>query len=198
MPLGQTPLVIAFANAIAQEESGGSATALSYRNNNPGNLVSWGSMPIVNGFAQFPTLTAGWQALYSQIETNIGRGLTTYEFFAGKPGVYAGYASVGSSASNNPIAYATFVAGQLGIDPSVPLNSLDPTTFASTAAPITTATPTTCADGTQPVSGLCDDGSTPSSSVSLSTDSSEVGGISLPVAVGIAGVAVFLWMYFND
>lgn len=133
--LGQTPLVIAFANAIAQEESGGSLTALNYRNNNPGNLVTWGGNPVVNGFAQFPTLAAGWQALYSQIETNIGRGLTTYEFFAGKPGVYSGYASVGSSSKNNPIAYAQFVAAQLGIDPNVPLNQIDPSTLSSTAPP---------------------------------------------------------------
>lgn len=199
--LGQTPLVVGIANAIAQMESGGSSTALSYRNNNPGNLVTWGSNPIVNGFAQFPTLAAGWQALYSQIETNIGRGLTLNQFFAGEPGVYAGYASAGSSASNNPAAYASFVAGQVGIDPNTPLNQIDPTTLASPSTPITTpATTLLCGDGTQPLpDGTCDDGSIPGASTPLVvSESSEVGGISLPVAVGIAGVVVLLWMWFND
>lgn len=117
-----TDLVSAIADAITQVESGGNPNALNFRNNNPGNLVTWGSLPTSQGFAVFPTLAAGRAALESQIQTNINRDLTLYEFFAGKPGVYAGYASVGSSARNNPVAYAQTVAAAVGIDPNTPLN----------------------------------------------------------------------------
>jgi hypothetical protein len=67
-------------------------------------------------------MTDGWNALYSQIQTNIGRGLTLNEFFAGKPGVYAGYAP--SADSNSPLAYAQRVGSDAGIPVDVPLNAL--------------------------------------------------------------------------
>jgi hypothetical protein len=117
-----TDLVSGIAQSIAAVESGGNPNALSYRNNNPGNLRSWGSNPIINGYAKFPTLQDGWNALYSQIQTNIGRGLTLNEFFAGKPGVYAGYAP--SADSNSPLAYAARVGSDVGIDVNTPLNLL--------------------------------------------------------------------------
>jgi hypothetical protein len=118
------------AKSIANVESGGNPNALSYRNNNPGNLRSWGSNPIVNGYAKFPTMQDGWNALYSQINTNIGRGLTLNQFFAGQrdangnviPGGYPGYAPSGDS--NTPSAYAARVASDVGIDPNTPLNAL--------------------------------------------------------------------------
>lgn len=117
-------LVESIANAIAQMESGGNPNAISYRQNNPGNLRAWGSNPVVNGYASFPTMEAGWQALYSQIQTNINRGLTLNEFFGGKPGVYGGYAPSGDS--NTPGSYAAYVAGAAGISPDVPLNGVSP------------------------------------------------------------------------
>jgi hypothetical protein len=115
-------LVDSIAQSIAAVESGGNPNALSYRNNNPGNLRSWGSNPIVNGYAKFPTLQDGWNALYSQINLNISRGLTLNEFFAGKPGVYDGYAP--SADKNKPYAYAARVGSDAGIPVDVPLSSL--------------------------------------------------------------------------
>jgi hypothetical protein len=126
--LGQTPLVVAIANAIAQMEGFYTPGTRPNVNNNPGDLISWGGVPTSNGFAKFPTAAAGWTALYTQVQLNINRGLNLYEFFAGKPGVYPGYAS-GGSAGNNPQAYANFVAQQIGADPNTPLNTL------STSAP---------------------------------------------------------------
>ena len=117
-------LTESIAQAIAAVESGGNPNALNYRQNNPGNLRSWGSTPVVNGYAEFPTMQDGWNALYQQITLNISRGLTLNEFFAGKPGVYAGYAP--SSDSNRPLAYAARVASNVGIPVDVPLNQLDP------------------------------------------------------------------------
>ncbi len=117
-----TDLVSGIAQSIAAVESGGNTNALSYRNNNPGNLRSWGSNPIVNGYAKFPTMQDGWSALYQQIQLNINRGLTLNEFFAGKPGVYAGYAP--SADSNTPLSYAARVGSDVGIPVDVPLNAL--------------------------------------------------------------------------
>jgi hypothetical protein len=89
---------------------------IAYRNMNPGNLRSWGSNPVVQGYAKFPTESAGWNALYSQISKNIQRDLTMNEFFGGKPGVYPGYAPAADR--NRPDQYAAFVAKYLpGYDP---------------------------------------------------------------------------------
>jgi hypothetical protein len=201
--LGDTsPLVVAIANAISQMESGGSATALSYRNNNPGNLVTWGSNPIVNGFAQFPTLAAGWTALYSQVQTNINRGLNLYQFFAGGLG-YAGYASAGSSASNDPNAYALFVSQKTGIDPNVPLNTVDPNTLQSTAAPISTTPALPCdptADptctGSDASGNPCDPTSDPNCpGYSPSGGSSGAG--STETIVIVAAIALAVWILWE-
>jgi hypothetical protein len=116
-------LTDSIAQAIAQMEGFNTAGSIAQRNNNPGNLRSWGSTPTVDGYASFPTLQDGWNALYSQIGLNIGRGLTLQEFFGGKPGVYGGYAPAADA--NNPTGYAAYVAGQTGIPQTVPLDTLN-------------------------------------------------------------------------
>ena len=116
-------LTESIAQAIATMEGFFQSGSIAQRNNNPGNLRSWGNAPVVNGYASFATPEDGWNALYSQVNTNIGRGLSLYEFFAGKPGVYPGYAP--SSDSNQPVQYAQFVATQAGINPATPLNTID-------------------------------------------------------------------------
>lgn len=82
------------------------------KNNNPGDLRSWGSNPIQNGYAYFDTVRNGWIALITEIWDNIDRNLTLYEFFAGKPGVYPGYAP---APENNPLEYARFISDHTGI-----------------------------------------------------------------------------------
>jgi hypothetical protein len=96
------------------------------RNNNPGNLRAGpGSTGVDSrGIAVFPDYATGEAALQHQVDLNIGRGLTLDEFFAGKQGVYAGYAPAADS--NNPSGYSATVAGWLGIDPNVPLGSVSP------------------------------------------------------------------------
>jgi hypothetical protein len=114
--------VDAIAQAIYQMEGNG-PTTIATRNNNPGNLRSGvGQTGTNGGYAVFPDMATGWAALDNQINLNISRGLTLEEFFAGKPGVYAGYAP--STDSNNPAGYAAFVASQTGIDPNTPLNQI--------------------------------------------------------------------------
>lgn len=115
-------LVNLIANAIATMEGYYKPGSLAARNNNPGNLRSWGANPIVNGYAQFPTADAGWAALKAQIQKNIDRGLNLTEFFGGKPGVYSGYAP--SADNNDPVNYAKFVASRTGVDVNTPLQSV--------------------------------------------------------------------------
>lgn len=130
--------VDSIAQAIYQMEGSG-PTTIATRNNNPGNLRSGpGQIGTNGGFAVFPDMATGWAALDGQINLNISRGLTLSEFFAGKPGVYAGYAP--SADSNNPANYAAFVAGQTGIDPNTPLNQLGFGSFDTSCDPTTDPT----------------------------------------------------------
>lgn len=92
------------------------------RQNNPGSLRRWGKVPVIDGFCNFPTPAEGWSALRRQVDKNVGRGLTLYEFFGGKPGLYPGYAP--DSDGNRSRHYAEFVAKRVQIPADVPLNKL--------------------------------------------------------------------------
>lgn len=125
-------LVDLMAQAIATMEGFYKPGSLAARNNNPGNLRSWGTNPVVNGYAQFPTLDAGWAALKKQIQKNIDRGLNLTEFFGGKTGVYGGYAP--SADKNDPVNYAKYVAGRTGVDVNTPLKSVQQASSTSSQA----------------------------------------------------------------
>ena len=99
------------AQAIAKFEGFGDPGKIPTTHNNPGDIREWGHQPIVKGYVQFSTVEEGWTALRHQVEKNVARGLTFLEFFAGKPGVYAGF-SPGAD-GNHPRAYAQFVVGRL-------------------------------------------------------------------------------------
>jgi hypothetical protein len=107
---------------IAEMEGHYKAGSRSQRQNNPGNLRRWGKVPVLDGFCNFPTPTEGWAALRRQVEKNVGRGLTLYEFFGGKPGIYPGYAP--DTDGNHSRHYAEFVAKRVGAPADVPLNKL--------------------------------------------------------------------------
>lgn len=121
-------IVDAIAQAIARQEgyldANGNVLSgnIAYRNNNPGNLRTWGNLPVSSGYAVFPTVDQGWAALYRQVQLNINRGLTLQEFFAGKSGVYGGYAP--AKDSNQPYVYAANVAAWTGLPLSTPLNQV--------------------------------------------------------------------------
>ena len=121
--LGDSSSLVSGIAAAIQQMEGWFPGSVSYRNNNPGNLRSGPGMTGTDsgGYAIFPDFATGQAALDAQVQTNINRGLTLQQFFAGGNG-YAGYAP--STDNNNPTAYANFVAGQVGIDTSTPLNSL--------------------------------------------------------------------------
>jgi hypothetical protein len=121
------------ANAIARVESGNfDPNSIAMKNNNPGNLRSWGNYPVVNGFVQFPDYATGMQALQTQAQKNIDRGLTLTEFFAGKPGVYGGYAPAADN--NQPGSYAQTVASWLGISTDQQLNQVGDSAAATAAS----------------------------------------------------------------
>lgn len=108
--------------------------SISRKNNNPGNLRSWGKRPVVKGYAKFDRAEDGWSALYQQIENNVfGKGakdpfrlrsvgLSLREFFSGQRdengnvllGGYPGYSP--DSDGNHSEHYARFVAQHIGTD----------------------------------------------------------------------------------
>jgi len=128
--LGQTSsLVSAMAAAITQMEGVNPAFV---GNNNPGNLVYVGTNQNgqtgvqrgAGGFAAFPTLASGQSALNNQIQAQINSGQDLTDFFnqyapGGTTNAAGGVQT--SAATQN---YINFVSGQLGIDPSVSLASV--------------------------------------------------------------------------
>lgn len=106
-------LVTKMSLAIGKFEGFFLKKSLAKRNHNPGNLRSWGTTPVIGGFAVFPDEESGWKALRMQVMKNVFvRKLTFKEFFAGKPGVYAGYAP--DSDGNKSTEYAEYVAEKVG------------------------------------------------------------------------------------
>lgn len=126
--MGDT-LVSSMAAAIRQMEGTNPNFAA---NNNPGNLVyigpnqngQSGVQPGAGGFARFPSPDAGEAALESQIQYQISQGQDLTQFFnqyaPGNTKNAAGGVQTPAATQN----YINFVSSQLGIDPSVPLNSV--------------------------------------------------------------------------
>lgn len=115
-------LVARIAVGISEMEGYPSEESRAHRQNNPGNLRRWGKTPVLDGFCNFPTQAEGWSALQKQVAKNIGRGLTLYEFFGGKPNVYPGFAP--DTDGNHSRHYAEFVAQRVKIPADVPLSTL--------------------------------------------------------------------------
>lgn len=113
-------LLESFAVFIATTEGFFVPNSLPARHHNPGDLVSWGSWPVENGYVVFDNDESGWKALKKQSSKNIfDRKLTFLEFFAGqrdeagalKLGGYPGFcpAPTGSKLTkgNDPHRYAS-------------------------------------------------------------------------------------------
>jgi hypothetical protein len=84
------------------------------RQDNPLNLRSWGGVPTVNGFAQFPTVSAGIGAGATQLQLYGDRGINTLS------GILSTWAP--ASDGNDVPAYIADVAQQTGFRPDEPLN----------------------------------------------------------------------------
>ena len=85
--------------------------------NNPGNIMDLPYYQQTGKFRirQYDSYAEGYQALINQINLDISRGFNFYEFF----NKYAP-----ASHGNDPVNYAQFVAGQLGVDPNITISSL--------------------------------------------------------------------------
>jgi soluble lytic murein transglycosylase-like protein len=96
----------------------------AHANNNPGNLA-WAPTQSgsKDGFAQFDSPEAGWRALDHHVGQAMSKGLSLNQFFAGKRGVYDGFAP--ASNFNSPYHYAATVANWLGVSANVPFDQLE-------------------------------------------------------------------------
>ncbi|MDB5853294.1 MAG: putative rane protein phage related [Herminiimonas sp.] len=103
---------------LSPAAQGGSGSPLGIRNNNPGNLRSWGGAPTQNGFAVFPTAEAGILAMAKQLQLYGSRGNDTIS------GIISKWAP--SSDNNNTGAYIDQVSRQTGLPASQRLNMKDP------------------------------------------------------------------------
>jgi hypothetical protein len=105
-------LITSITGAIAQMEGSNPST------NNPGNIMDLAYYKQTGQFRvqQYPTPQAGQDALESLTNSYINKGYSLNDFFAK-------YAPTGHG-NNNPVAYAQFVAGKVGVDPNVPLNQV--------------------------------------------------------------------------
>lgn len=96
---------------------GGKPGNVNVRNNNPGNLRAGpGQVGENGGFAVFASQDDGYSALQAWITSHVAAhpDWTFFDLF----NVYAP-----SADSNQPSAYAEFVASQIGVDPSQTVSS---------------------------------------------------------------------------
>ena len=96
-------------------------------NNNPGNLIfanQTGAVKGAGGFAKFPTYDDGVAALKWQIQNYIDRGYSLTSFFNkyAPPNTKNDAGGVQTSAMTQ--AYINSVSQATGIDPSIPLNTI--------------------------------------------------------------------------
>lgn len=112
--------------------------SLAYQNNNPGNIRYVqggynypGAVPGAGGFARYPDLATGQAALQHQIDVQIASGQNLTQFF----NQYA------PSNENNTQAYIASVASQTGIDPSIPLKSVQAQYTGPGSVDLSTLTP---------------------------------------------------------
>jgi hypothetical protein len=153
--------------AAIQTQEGWYPGSVSYRNNNPGNLVfvgQPGASQGAGGFASFSTASAGVAALKNQITLDAVRGSDA----AGRPinsisDLINSWAPA-SDPSNDPASYIASVVAQTGYDPNAPLSSLGMSS-GSGAAPVYSL-PDASAAGLD-LSGLDLSGSVDLSSVGL-------------------------------
>lgn len=123
------------AQGIATFEGFFKPGTLAQRNNNPGNLRAGVGQTgtDANGYAIFPDVQTGWDALYNQIALDAGRGATLQSF------IYK-YAP---PSENNTQNYLGFLVSQLGVSSDTPLSMLGPPGTANPpTAPLRRSRPT--------------------------------------------------------
>jgi hypothetical protein len=111
IPSPPNAVVGAIANAIATAEGYFSGSgAVPFDQNNPGDLTDYADLygANSNGITIFPTLAAGWNALYEKIENILSGNSATYS-------ADSSIADIGSTWANDAGEWASNVAASLGI-----------------------------------------------------------------------------------
>ncbi len=109
---------------------GTTTNQLAFRNNNPGNLRFIGQAGATQGeggFAKFDTPQDGYNALVNDITSKVNSGL-----YSNLQDMMSKYAP--ASDNNDPVAYANFIAKNLGVSSTTPLSKLDPAQIAQQIA----------------------------------------------------------------
>ena len=95
--------------------------SLSWRDNNPGNIIAAGGFAFAHGaievngrFAIFPDYSTGWDAMITNLNTAMYQAMTV-------SGAIAAYAP---AMENNPAAYADFVTNALGVSLDTQMSTL--------------------------------------------------------------------------
>jgi len=157
--------------------------SVSYRSNNPGNLVCAGQPGVVScnpgsNIAVFDSYQDGFTALENQISLDASRGETISQFTAK-------YAP--ASAGNNPTSYAQTIASAEGLDP----NDLLSEAIASNPSDGSTINLSTDDSDSDDSGGLSD----------FLSSTVTIAGMDVPtvaVALGALGAAALLWFAFSD
>jgi len=133
-PIAENDALDEFAHLIAQKEGFfSSKETIAKRLHNPGDLRPYShDQKSESGYRSFQTDEQGWAELKRQIKLNAARNLSIEEFFAGKKGVYEGFAP--SADKNDPRGYAEFVAKGFGVDVSTRVSDLLAQSHKTTAA----------------------------------------------------------------
>ena len=160
--------------------------------NNPGNIMDLGYYQQTGQFRvqQYPTTEAGDAALESLITSYISRGYNLNQFFAT-------YAPTGHG-NNDPVAYANYVSGKIGVDPTTPLASVGDTSIPTYSV---TATSTALDSNSDTLSSdlasLFGSSDSNISSDIMSGGVSNVSGNGVLIGVGVVGLALLLF-YLNQ
>lgn len=113
-----------FEGWLAPGSPGYPTGSLSYRNNNPGNIIWYGQSGATagaGGFAAYPSYAAGWQALLNQLNYMIQPGYTSPQGQSYPAGVTLNqmmeiYAPIAQN-PNQP-QYIAAISAATGIDPN--------------------------------------------------------------------------------
>lgn len=132
--------------AIGLQETSSGTAGVGATLNNPGGLkyadweAQFGATKAASGFAKFPTLTAGWDALQERLTQMVRGG-------ASLTSLINTYSPPSDGNSNNPVRIAQ-LAGITGLNPTVPIIGQ-----ATDAKPATGATGATIGDWLERVFG---------------------------------------------
>lgn len=118
-----TPSPPPSASVPGPQSSASDVSRLATVNNNPGNLRfvgQSGAIPGEGGFASFPSMEAGYNALKKQIALDSRRGLTLGQYIA----------KFAPPNENDTATYIAQAAKSVGATPDTPLSQINPETLA--------------------------------------------------------------------